>query len=471
MERPAQTARAIIYLRLSKYDGSQDSPERQESEARQLCDLRGWEVVAVERDLDTSGYNPKVKTPGLDAALLAIKERVAQRVVSYKLDRFTRQGARRALNLLHEIRNVGGELAFVHNDIDTTTAIARGVFGMMAASAESESEATSIRLKSMHAEKAAKGLPNGGTRPFGLSKIKRDAADNPYRDHVPAEVEAIRQAAIDIIAGKSMRSIAAEWTAKGFLTTRGNGWLPSSLGKTLACEYLVGTRKGVKAAWEPILDADTFRVLSAILSVRKGGTASPRHLLSGIARCGKCGMGLVTGRSTQGIRQYRCPDKSTGGCSSTHIYAEYLEDDVVKRVLAALDENQLVGPDPEDTSPTAKAEAELVDLEARKAKIAASLTLDLDVIAAQTKAISERIAELGDVIRKDSLRTAQKAARASALSLGSRWESLDLDDRRRLIEAVAETIIVGPAAPPSGGVALRSRAKYDPGRVTVTWRR
>ena len=87
---------ALIYLRLSKFDGSQDSPERQESECRALCDRRGWEVVAVFRDLDTSGYDPKVKTPGLNAALDAIKNGDANRFVSYKLDRFTRQGARRA---------------------------------------------------------------------------------------------------------------------------------------------------------------------------------------------------------------------------------------------------------------------------------------------------------------------------------------------------------------------------------------
>jgi hypothetical protein len=178
---------------------------------------------------------------------------------------------------------------------------------------------------------------------------------------------------------------------------------------------------------------------------------------------------MVSGATTKGVRQYRCPSAAVGGCSSVHINAELFERDVIDRVLSVLDEGKLSAPDADTAGPTAKAEAELGRLEARKEQIAADLTLDLDLVAGQLKAIKQQIAVQAEIIRKDSLRAAQKAARKSALLLASRWDTLITEERRRLIEALRETITVG-AAEPLGGVALRYRPKYDSERVSITWR-
>jgi hypothetical protein len=53
-------------------------------------------------------------------------------------------------------------------------------------------------------------------------------------------------------------------------------------------------------------------------------------------------------------------------------------------------------------------------------------------------------------------------ARAEAVDLRAKWDDLGIEDRRRVVQALAERIEVGPA--------VRGRNFYVPERVKVTYR-
>jgi hypothetical protein len=57
---------------------------------------------------------------------------------------------------------------------------------------------------------------------------------------------------------------------------------------------------------------------------------------------------------------------------------------------------------------------------------------------------------------------ALQRTRAEAVDLRARWDDLDIDSRRRVVQALAERIEVGPA--------VKGRNFYSPDRVKVTYR-
>ena len=98
-------------------------------------------------------------------------------------------------------------------------------------------------------------MPSGGTRPFGLTEIKRGADGASYRDVVPEEAEAIREAARDPLAGTPVKAIGRCWEAQGLRGTRGAWFSPQVVENILTKEWVVGRRAGRPARWPAILDA------------------------------------------------------------------------------------------------------------------------------------------------------------------------------------------------------------------------
>jgi site-specific DNA recombinase len=151
-----------------------------------------------------------------------------------------------------------------------------------------ESEHHAERRRAANLKRAAAGQWCAtGNRPYGYTK-----------DGEPLEPETslLRQAAADILAGHSLHSIAAAWNSKGYTTTRGAKWSNLHVRRVLTNPRIAALRvhqgRIVGAgSWEPILDPDTFRGLTAYLQdpSRKNGVAfTRRYMLSGTARCGLC---------------------------------------------------------------------------------------------------------------------------------------------------------------------------------------
>src|SRR4051812_47796923 len=112
--------RAIIYCRISKDSAGKGlGVERQETSCRAYCAARGWSVVDVIVENDTSAT--KGKRRKYTAMLKDVAQRdVADVIVSWAVDRLTRS-PREIEDLITLAEQTGVTIATVSGELDLTT--------------------------------------------------------------------------------------------------------------------------------------------------------------------------------------------------------------------------------------------------------------------------------------------------------------------------------------------------------------
>jgi site-specific DNA recombinase len=128
--------RAAIYVRLSRETDETTSPERQRSACEALCEARGWDVIAVEEDIDVSGFSQGLDRPGLQRIMTRLAE--LDVIVFLKIDRLARSTVDFAkIMRLAEHQSVA--LASVTEPLDLTSSMGRAMAKVIAVFAELES--------------------------------------------------------------------------------------------------------------------------------------------------------------------------------------------------------------------------------------------------------------------------------------------------------------------------------------------
>lgn len=347
----------------------------------------------------------------------------------------------------------------------------------------SEFEVRQLRERQQRAGDAdvAAGNFTGGRRPFGFE------ADGVK--HRPSEVALIHDAVRAVLSGDSPRAIAKRWNAAGIPTSAGNEWHPGPLANMLRSARLVGKRvhKGVivgDAVWKPILDEVTQRRVMAALSTRTpvGRAGREAWALTGFLRCERCGATMVGNTGDRGVRRYICR-KAPGapGCGGVGIKAsaptseqgaleEQLGRLVVERLTDAVARRSTGGPD------DAAELAELASIAARRA--ATNEDYGLGLIERDDK--NSTLATLNRRHREIEKRLAAKAQQSdSALDfivedglVGRTWGELSVDEQRRILTALVESVTIGSATR-RGSTAFESdrfAGLLPDGTPRIAWR-
>jgi site-specific DNA recombinase len=278
---------AAVYLRQS-FDRNDDqlAVARQREDCVALCERRGWTWTEYE-DNDYSATDGKPR-PAYQRMVGDIRSRAVNGIVAWHVDRLYRQP--RDLEDLIDLANVHNiPLATVSGDIDLSTDMGRLVARLVGATNKAEVERKSARQKRANQQARAAGRWNR----TGLRKFGYDHNGVPFEP----EASALRQAADDVLAGRSLRGIAMDWNNRGFTTTRGNAFTSLQLRRTLINPLyaaLVTYQDKVvgPGEWQAIVDEDTHLGLVAYLSDpsrRPVVSFERRHMLSGVAVCGICG--------------------------------------------------------------------------------------------------------------------------------------------------------------------------------------
>ncbi len=294
--------RVGIYSRISSdTEGLGLGVGRQEDDARTVASLRGWDVACVYQDNDYSAFNVKVKRPEFERLLADLERGTVDGVVAYDLDRFSRQPAdlERAIRIFDT--RPGLVFATVQQDLDLSTSDGRTMARVMVAFANKSSMDTSRRIKRKNLELAQRGVPRSTRRPFGYEDDKVTIR--------PAEAELVRQAARDVLAGVGLHTIARRWNEQGVRTPYGNQWLQSVLKAMLVSPRMAGFRihqkqiardadgRPVMTKREPLMDVSTWESVCAVLNDpertrRHTYPGGRKRLLSGLVRCGTCGVSM-----------------------------------------------------------------------------------------------------------------------------------------------------------------------------------
>ena len=132
----------------------------------------------------------------------------------------------RDLERLIDIADAGGvSLRTVNGgDLDLANSSGRMLARILGSVARQESEHKGERQKRANQQRAAGKWVRAGLRKFGY-----DHDGQP----IEPEASALRQAAEDVLTGKSLRGIAMDWNNRGFTTTRGNAFTSMQLRRTL----------------------------------------------------------------------------------------------------------------------------------------------------------------------------------------------------------------------------------------------
>jgi DNA invertase Pin-like site-specific DNA recombinase len=228
--------RVVGYLRVSTDRQAEDGfgLEVQDAAVRAWAKAGGHTLVGFHRDEGVSGSNGLDSRRGLPEALEQLRDKRADALVVYRLDRLARDLIIQE-TLLAEVRRLGGhvfstsaaESGYLADDPeDPSRKLIRQVLGAVS---EYERSMIALRLRSGRRRKAenggfAYGSPAFGQRADGRGGLVADPGEQ-------AAVDRIRQL---IAEGVSLREMAATLTAEGYRPKRADRWHPESLRRIVA---------------------------------------------------------------------------------------------------------------------------------------------------------------------------------------------------------------------------------------------
>ena len=157
-----------IYCRVST---KEQTTENQKRILAKFCENKGWEYKIIEETESTRKTRPRKQ-----ALLDALRKRVFDGVVVYKLDRWARSSTELILEL-DEFNNKGIAFVSYTDNIDMTTASGTMLVGILSVIAQFERDITRERVLAGMARRRAQGLPMG--RPKG-SKDKKYRRKSGY---------------------------------------------------------------------------------------------------------------------------------------------------------------------------------------------------------------------------------------------------------------------------------------------------
>ena len=445
-------------------DTSGQGVARQEADCRALTDRLGGEVSDVYCDNDLSAYTGKVR-PGFEEMLDAIKRGQYDALICWHTDRLTR--SMKDLERVIEVCDAANVPIHTVNggDLDLSTATGKMLARILGSVSRQESEHKAERQRRANIQRAEAGGWWSSHRVFGYT-MKGELE--------PAEADLVRQAAVDVLSGKSLTAVAREWNTAGALSPRGKRWTVSAVKRLLVRPRYAAIRtyRGKVVGdgdWPAIIDRDTHAGLVAMLtSPDRGGNVSWERKYLGSYRyiCGRCGSRMTHALSSHSAggshHRYRCTAKAHLARSQpdldAHVEAVALgwlrDTERLHRILGAQT-------------------ADGVDLDALRARRSALIAQKDELAAMFTDgvldgpAVRRESAKLGSKIADIDKQLAESVRRNPVLDLlaegaekvEERWAAASPDRKGKLIDELF-TVVVNPA--PKGRY-------FNPEYVDIRW--
>lgn len=460
--------RAIIYARQSMAT-DELAIDRQRSACEQICKDRGWVVVDVVTENDTSAT--KGPRPKYASVIERMERREFDVLVVWHVDRLVRR-----LDDLERLITVseraGVKVATASGDIDLSTDAGRLVGRILASVARAEVERKGTRQRAADLQRAQAGLPYpGANRAFGYE---------PDGVTLRAEeAEVIRHGYEMLITGGTFRGVAKMWNDSGLLSGKKRwskygmrpalDWSTDSVADVLRNPRNAGIRRYVHpdglveefpAVWPAIVPEEMYRAAMAILNDpdRAKGPRIGLTLLTGIAKCGVCDAPVHSGGGRAGARGYRCAATS-GHVGRRAAPVETLVEEMVLAWVSRPDAaDVLLGHEAPDMQSLL---AQRERIRQRKIQLAVEFAADFD--PAQMRAANAELARQMDTVNA----TIADAGRYSALGPlvdadepRAVWTAMDLDSKRAVISELM-TIRLLPVG--------RGRRVFNPESVEITW--
>jgi site-specific DNA recombinase len=403
----------------------------------------------------------------------AIKRGEINAIICWQPDRLYR--SLKDLERLVEATDRGIEIRTVNGgDLDLSNSTGRMLARILGSVARQESELKGERRRRANEQRAVNGRWRADMpRQFGYTQ---------RGERLEPEATAIRQAINDVLAGRSLRSIAADLNDRGIFTVRGKPWTNLALRRVLLRPVHAGLvvyqgKTLGRGEWQAIIDEDTHRGLVAFLSdpARRTATAfERRHIGSGVYHCGVCD-GLLyasfRGRRDRGMVYVCKPHIHVGRVG------EPLDELVTAVVLKALKRNDIASLlSPREQFDTAVLHTQRAAFQARLDELArmfAHAQIDASQLLSGTADLRAQIAGVDSVLA-DAAATSPTVQLLDGEpdELEDRWHACTPDIKGKIVDELM-TVTVLPTPRGTKGVTVdraTGTRTINPEFVRIEWK-
>jgi site-specific DNA recombinase len=461
--------RVGIWIRVSTDDQARgESPANHEARARAYADAKGWKVVDVYHLEGVSGKSVS-SHPEAKRMLADVERGRISGLVFSKLARLARN-TRELLDLSDTFRANNADLISLQESIDTTTPAGRLFYTMIAAMAQWEREEIADRVSASIPMRAKRGTPIGGRPSFGYHL--KDGKVVPH----PGEAS-IRKLIYELfLEHRRKKTVMRILNDRGFRTRGGAKWSDTTISRliqdpTAKGQYRVNytTASATRPGWvehkpqsewvihevEPIVSVELWEQCNAILDGRKRGSKvgrKPVHLFSGVAAC-ECGQKMYVPSRSPKYTCWTCQNRIPVGDLEA-IYHDQLKgflfsDDQVAEQLELAD--NIIG-QKQEALRHCERERQSVQREMDQTfRLYQEGQISSTGFGARYRPLEEWAEQLDrqlpaeqaalDVLKINRLSSSQILSEAR--DLHGRWPSLGQDEKRGIVEAITEKIIVG----------------------------
>jgi site-specific DNA recombinase len=462
------------YIRISRVSDREGdsflSPEIQRDSIERQAKAKGVDLGEVVEERDVSGRQA-IAQRKLGRLVEKIEQGESEGLIVWKVSRFSRNQLD-GIQTAARIREAGGHI--IGEDLDTSAPMGRAMLGFLLGWAEEERDQRRQGWNEAQGRAVARGVHIASRTPTGYRR-----RDDGRLEHDPAAVATVRELFHRRARGEGWTALARFLDESGVRGPYSNAtWTPSAVAKMIRNPvYLGEARSGEHAnpdAHEPLV---TRAEWDAAQANDRPPVSSPRNgdglLLSGLVRCAGCRYltkpDTMRGRDGARLGIYRCRVRHAAGrCGApATVMARLLDPYVESAFLDAL------GPD----GPLAAASeaTEAVDAAALRVEDA-SRELDEYITATRVSVIGQLRFRAGLEQRQQGLDAARlglaDARRAAVFSealdltpgsLREAWPTLSVPERRHLLAAAVDAVVVRAVRGTGRAVPLAER-------VLVLWR-
>lgn len=458
-----------IWIRVSTQDQARgESPEHHEKRARLYAEAKGW-VVREVYNLEAVSGKAVMEHPEAKRMLKDIKEGNISGIIFSKLARLARN-TRELLDFADYFRDHNADLISLQEAIDTSSPAGRLFFTIISAMAQWEREEIADRVSASVPIRAKLGKPLGGQAPFGYRWVNKEL--------VVDEKEApVRKLMYEIfLRTKRKKTTARELNDLGYRTRNGSKFSATTVTRLLLDTTAKGQRianytssKGSGKAWEykpqeewvvvpcpPIVDEKLWEECNVILKEQakheRVNTKKAQHLLSGLLHCTN-GHKMYVYHSN---KVYSCRECKTRIPVSDidEIYHEQLKhflltevsvDEYIQKTKLEIEEKETLLKSLSDQIKTNRTKMDnLVAMRLNGEFTKDNFIKHYQPLEIQTQQLEEQVPDLQsqiDVLKVHN--TSSDLVLQEAKNLYEKWEHLDFDIKRNIVETITESITIG----------------------------
>jgi site-specific DNA recombinase len=465
--------RVGIWIRVSTEDQARgESPEHHEQRARAYAHAKGW-TVAEAYHLEGVSGKAVMEHPEAQRMLEHIRSGTITALIFSKLARLARN-TRELLEFADIFRANSADLISLQESIDTSSPAGRLFFTMIAAMAEWEREEIAERVRASVPIRAKLGKNIGGQAPFGYRWQGHELLPDP--DEAP-----VRKLLYELFKEhRRKKRVARILNDRGYRTRNGSKFSDTTVARLLHDPTAKGMRRanytsspGPSKRWElkpedewvwhpcpAIVSEELWDECNRILdeqTVRRKPSRKTAHLFAGIVEC-TCGtkMYVPSYTSLSHTRKYVCHTcrNKIAVDDLEALFHEQLREFVSSPDDIAAYLNQADAGIAEKDALLDALEAEQRDVEKEMQRWKNAYMKDeisLDAFGREFRPLDERYRQIDlerprlqaelDALKIDLLSSDQIVS--DATDLFRQWPQLTDDQKRNLVEAITDRIVIG----------------------------